>query len=134
MSSGLEKLRSIGVQKIHEQTHIARHHVKALLHESFDNISRVHFLGFISILEREYGVDLSELKAKGEEFYTDETTEVEQDGKVFVTLKKKKNYKYHSYYLEKFFVLCLNLNLSSTRTSFFLNCIFVPYISYSIPE
>ena len=92
MSSGLEKLRSIGVQKIHEQTHIARHHVKALLHESFDNISRVHFLGFISILEREYGVDLSELKAKGEEFYTDETTEVEQDGKVFVTLKKKKNY------------------------------------------
>ena len=64
MSSGLEKLRSIGAQKIHEQTHIARQHAQALLHESFDDMSRIHFLGFISILEREYSVDLSDLKAK----------------------------------------------------------------------
>ncbi|MEA2092106.1 MAG: hypothetical protein U9O83_07065 [Campylobacterota bacterium] len=92
MSNGFDRLKSIGAQKIHEQTHIARHHAQALLHESFDDINRIHFLGFISILEREYGVDLSDLKTKGEEFYSGETTKVEEEVKVFVTPKKKKNY------------------------------------------
>jgi len=65
MSYGLERLKEIGAQKIHEKTHISRAHVQAVLHESFDGLNKIHFLGFISILEREYDVDLSDLKAKG---------------------------------------------------------------------
>ncbi len=92
MSEELQALRSIGAQKIHEQTHIARHHAQALLHESFDDMTKVQFLGFISILQREYSVDLSELKLKGEEFYGAKTSSHEQSTKVFVTPKKKKSY------------------------------------------
>ena len=91
MSDGFDKLKSIGAQKIHEQTHIARHHMQALLHETFDDMNKIQFLGFISILEREYSVDLSELKANAEEFYAEETTKVQQETKVFVEPKKKKN-------------------------------------------
>jgi hypothetical protein len=92
MSDGLSKLKSIGAQKIHEQTHIARQHVQAVLHETFDDITKIHLLGFISILEREYSVDLSDLKEKAKIFYAGENLSDEQDTKVFVSPKKKKNY------------------------------------------
>ena len=92
MSDGLGKLKGIGAQKIHEQTHIARQHVQAVLHETFDDMTKIQLLGFISILEREYSVDLSSLKVKGEDFYAGESPKNEQDTKVFVSPKKKKNY------------------------------------------
>ncbi|MEA1892499.1 MAG: hypothetical protein U9N33_07285 [Campylobacterota bacterium] len=92
MSEGFEKLKDIGAQKIHEQTHIVRQHAQAILHESFDDMSRIQFFGFLSILEREYSVDLSELRLKGEEFYGS-SANAEEHSKVFVIPKKKKSYK-----------------------------------------
>ena len=58
---GLEKLREIGAHKIFEQTHIARKFVEDILKGNFSTMNRVQFAGFISILEREYNVDLHEL-------------------------------------------------------------------------
>lgn len=69
MSEGLEKLRSIGAQKIHEQTHIAHKYVQSLLHESFEGMQKVQLLGFISIMEREYGVDLTPLRESAIEYF-----------------------------------------------------------------
>ncbi len=92
MSNGFDKLKSIGAQKIHEQTHIARHHAQAILHESFDDMTKIQLLGFISILERDYHVDLTTLKTKVDEFFSAETVTEEQDIKVFVSPKKKKSY------------------------------------------
>ena len=62
MNKGLKKLKSIGSQKIHETTHISKAHVQAILDEKFDNLHSVQLAGFVSILEREYDIDLSELK------------------------------------------------------------------------
>ncbi|NOR57331.1 MAG: hypothetical protein GQ474_02290 [Sulfurimonas sp.] len=92
MSDGLSRLKGIGAQKIHEQTHIARQHVQAVLHETFDDMTKIQLLGFISILEREYSVDLSALKEKGQEFYSEESIKHEPDTKVFVSPKKKKSH------------------------------------------
>lgn len=69
MSEGLEKLRSIGAQKIHEQTHISQRYVQALLHESFEGMQKVQLFGFISILEREYDVDLESLRERANEYF-----------------------------------------------------------------
>jgi len=69
MSEGLEKLRSIGAQKIHEQTHIAHRYVQDILHESFEGMQRVQLMGFISILEREYDVDLTPLRESGAVYF-----------------------------------------------------------------
>ncbi|MBA1432981.1 MAG: hypothetical protein FAF04_05190 [Epsilonproteobacteria bacterium] len=65
MSEALEKLKDIGAQKIYEDTHIPVEHVQAILYESFDGLNKIQFIGFISILEREYGEDLSSIRSRG---------------------------------------------------------------------
>ena len=92
-NDGLQRLKEIGAQKIYEDTHIPVIHIQALLHESFDGLTKLHFIGFISILQREYNIDLSELKNAGVAYY-DEKNPVEettQDG-IFIAPKKHKNF------------------------------------------
>lgn len=70
MSIGIDKLKKIGVQKIHENTHISRAHIEAIFQENFEDMhNKVQLNGFLSILEREYGVDLSDLKSKANEHF-----------------------------------------------------------------
>ncbi len=60
--TGLEKLQEIGAQRIFEQTHIAKRFVEDILRQNFSSMNKIQFTGFISILEREYNVDLHELR------------------------------------------------------------------------
>lgn len=90
MNEALERLQSIGAQKIYEKTHIPVEHVQALLHESFDSFSKVQFMGFISILQREYQIDLTELRNKGLENFQAQKKRPEGEG-VFIASKKKTN-------------------------------------------
>lgn len=92
MSSGFDKLKSIGTQKIHEATHIARAHVKSILEENFEDMSSVQFNGFLSILEREYSVDLSDLKKRAKEYFESNASSIrkEKSASVFLAHKKKK--------------------------------------------
>lgn len=69
MSEDFEKLKSIGIQKIHEATHIPRVHVQAVLDENFEDLHSVQLAGFISILEREYSLNLSKLRNKAKEYF-----------------------------------------------------------------
>ncbi|WP_345992648.1 hypothetical protein [Sulfurimonas sp. HSL-1716] len=70
MNEDFEKLKAIGAQKIYEKTHIARKNVEYILTKSFDKIPKIQFRGFISILEREYHLDLSELLDEYEQQHT----------------------------------------------------------------
>ena len=90
MKEGFEKLQELGAQKIHEDTHIARAHVQAVIHESFEDLNRVQFLGFVSILEREYNLDLSELKNSGLLFFDEDTLSTPEKKGVFVLSKQEK--------------------------------------------
>lgn len=92
MTDGLQKLKDIGAQKIHEKTHISRQHVQGILYESFEGMNKIQFIGFISILEREYGVELDNLKAKGLEYFSGETSYENPNNQVFVVPKKKKSF------------------------------------------
>lgn len=92
-NDGLQKLKDIGAQKIYEDTHIPVEHIQAIIHESFDGLTKIHFMGFISILQREYNIDLSELKNAGVAYY-DERNPVEattEDG-IFIAPKKQRNF------------------------------------------
>jgi hypothetical protein len=73
MSDSLDKLKNIGAQKIYEDTHIPAEHVQAILYESFEGLSKIQFIGFISILEREYGEDLGDVRAAGIAYFNDKT-------------------------------------------------------------
>ncbi|MGA9045419.1 hypothetical protein [Sulfuricurvum sp.] len=57
-----EDLQALGTEKIHERTHISRDKIELVLTKSYGEIGRVQFMGYMSILEREYGLDLSGIK------------------------------------------------------------------------
>ncbi|MDD2357951.1 MAG: hypothetical protein PHX13_08570 [Thiovulaceae bacterium] len=67
MSEDFEKLKKIGAQKIYEKTHISVTNIDYIFNKSFDKIPKVQFRGFISILEREYKLDLQDILADYEQ-------------------------------------------------------------------
>jgi len=93
MSENIEKLQEIGAQKIQADTHIPLEHVQALLNENFDRFSKIQFLGFIAILEREYDVDLTEFRQKGIAYFAEEEKKVSEipHQDLFVSPVKKRN-------------------------------------------
>lgn len=59
---GFGKLKELGSKTIASETHIQVVHVENILNKEFEHFQKPQFFGFISILEREYKVDLSPLK------------------------------------------------------------------------
>ena len=96
MNENLQKLKSIGVQKIHEKTHIPRVHVESLLNENFENMNSVQLSGFIYVLEREYLLDLSDLKKSSADYFQNSKTSPKKENNtlLFRASKKKRNYTF----------------------------------------
>mgnify|MGYP000010573623 CR=1 FL=1 len=90
MSEGYEKLKLIGIQRIHEDTHIAREHIVAVINGNFQELHKVQFLGFVSILEREYNLELQELKQRGLAYYQEQSSVENSHTGVFVVAKSNK--------------------------------------------
>jgi len=93
MSEDFDKLKKIGVQKIHEKTHIARTHIEAIFNENFEGMGSVQLLGFISIFEREYNLDLSELKNKAREYFKSQKIDeenIKKEVKIFAAASQRK--------------------------------------------
>ena len=59
---GFNKLQELGSKAITAATHIPTAHVESILNKEFDTFQKPQFFGFLSILEREYKIDLSALK------------------------------------------------------------------------
>lgn len=55
----LEYLKGIGVKEINKATKLATNKIEDILQKRFDNIDSVRTKGFITMIEREYGLDLS---------------------------------------------------------------------------
>ncbi len=67
-----EALKALGADEIVAKTHIIRHNVDALLNKSFDKFGKVQFNGFVSILEREFRIDLTSYKDEYRAFHSEE--------------------------------------------------------------
>jgi len=89
MLKELDTLREIGAQKIYEDTHIALKYVQSVIHESFEDLDKIQFLGFVSILEREYKQDLSSLRQKGLDYFETEYVQEPINTEVFTIPKTK---------------------------------------------
>jgi len=65
------------------KTNIAEKNIEAIINNEFDKIRKTNAIGFISIIEREYNADLSELKKQALEYYEtvyeDTTVTLSQD-------------------------------------------------------
>jgi len=91
MSNGIDKLKEIGAQKIYEQTHVSKEHIQAILHNSFEDLNKVQIIGFISILEREYKVDLSETKEHANDYFEQLPVDEDHNKEIFVAVREKKS-------------------------------------------
>ncbi len=89
---GYEKLQEIGAQALHEDTHIPKEHARGLVDADFTNMNKIQFVGFISIVEREYGIKLGRLKEKGLEYFKENTQDFTIAQKLFVPQSKKKRF------------------------------------------
>jgi hypothetical protein len=118
MSDPIQKLKSIGAQKIYEDTHIALVYVKSVINENFDGLNRVQFVGFVSILEREYDLDLSALKAKGLIFFDAQEPNDKNSKGVFVVPKRKQKmtYIYIAIVAIIFLIVAIGTNMQETKT------------------
>lgn len=79
--TGLEQLQEIGVKKISDTTHIPFPHIENILNKRYDSFQKPQFFGFLSILEREYKVDLSEMRQAYLSSCTQENVAVESQEK-----------------------------------------------------
>jgi hypothetical protein len=66
-----ELLEEQSVKSISKKTMISEDDISNLVLKNFDNLNRTKMFGFISILEREYDVDLVDIKSDAEEFYAE---------------------------------------------------------------
>ena len=64
-----EILENNTVKDISIKTNIAEDNIEALIANEFDKIRKTNAIGFLSIIEREYGADLSSLKKQALEYY-----------------------------------------------------------------
>ena len=64
-----EILEENSIKSISERTNISEENLDALFNKDFDLLKRVKALGFISIIEREYGADLAALKKDAIAYY-----------------------------------------------------------------
>ncbi len=68
------------LKSISQRTNISEENLEALFDESFEYLTKVKALGFLSIIEREYGIDVTEIKKRAKEYY--ETHNPDEDGLV----------------------------------------------------
>ncbi|MBA3026670.1 MAG: helix-turn-helix domain-containing protein [Sulfurimonas sp.] len=131
MSENFTKLKEIGLAEISEQTHISKQHIEALIQENFKALKKVQFLGFLSILERDYQLDLSELKERGLKFYSD--AESVKPASVFVEKRSKKSSK-GIYVLIALiiFILAIYYSLGSDKTDIEVNATQVQSVTQEI--
>lgn len=60
MEEIVSKLKNIGLHEVSRKTHISQNKVEAILEKDFASLDRTSTVGFVKILEREYGLDFSE--------------------------------------------------------------------------
>ncbi len=85
----LDTIKAHDIETIHHRTKIPPQSIKALLSREFSQFHKVQFLGFVSIFEREFSVDLSTFK---EEYFLalGGTQEVTPQAESFVSSKDTK--------------------------------------------
>jgi len=115
MSYSLEELRELGTQKIHNDTHIIKSHIDSILNEDFESINKVQMFGFLSIIEKEYDLDLTHIRENAKEFYKEQEADSQEHGGVFVIASKNK--KSSIFYIILIFIVFITVAFLSLEAT-----------------
>ncbi len=58
----LDQLKEIGIDELHEKTHISIHSLKIILERRYDAINTIQFRGFLSIIEGNLNINMDPLR------------------------------------------------------------------------
>ncbi len=89
-----EDLQELGSEKIHEKTHISRDKIELVLTKSYGELGKVQFMGFISILEREYNLDLNDIREEYTAFWNEHKPSVSQQSSSILQAKSNSKQKW----------------------------------------
>ena len=64
----LDQLKEIGVDELHEKTHISIHSLKIILEQRFDAINTIQYRGFLSIIEGNLNINMDPLREAYDEY------------------------------------------------------------------
>lgn len=92
--NGVEYLIGLGLQKVADKTFIYVDELTNFLNGNFKNINKTKAMGFIQILQREYNIDLSDLKDKYVEYIQENKPEAKyKEPLIMEDVKSEKNTK-----------------------------------------
>ncbi|MEA2110638.1 MAG: hypothetical protein U9P71_01185 [Campylobacterota bacterium] len=113
MQSGLEYLKTINIRDIHVKTHISYANIEAILNKSYSKLERVNLTGFISILQREYAVDLSDFLEEFEQYRLENAPAEIEKTNIRLNYKSKKRSKRAGWILLLLLTIALGFFYSS---------------------
>jgi hypothetical protein len=93
MQEGFIFLKTLSIQEIHEKTHISFANIDAILNRSYGKLEKVNLTGFVSILQREYEIDLSDFMAEFEQYSQENVPQKPQRVDTFRIQKTQKSSK-----------------------------------------
>ncbi|MDY0327571.1 MAG: hypothetical protein RBR07_04925 [Arcobacteraceae bacterium] len=64
-----EKLKSMKIDEIYNKTYVAHNNIEAIVNKEFNKLNRFKTFGFINIIEKKFGFDLSDLKAEADVYF-----------------------------------------------------------------
>lgn len=64
----LDQLKEIGIDELHEKTHISIHSLKIILESRYDDINTIQYRGFLSIIESNMHIDMNPLRRAYDEY------------------------------------------------------------------
>jgi hypothetical protein len=78
-----EKLKSMKIDEIYNKTYVAHNNIEAIVNKEFNKLNRFKTFGFINIIEKKFGFDLSDLKAEADIYFKsiekDKVVEVKEE-------------------------------------------------------
>ncbi len=86
MSDILDPIKKHDITTIQHRTKISQYNIQALFERDFSKMRKVQFLGFVSILEREFNIDLASYR---EEFFTSQGVELSQTPEIELFVSKE---------------------------------------------
>ncbi|WP_457603221.1 hypothetical protein [Nitratifractor sp.] len=110
-----EILEEHTLESISERTRIPVENLESLVHGEWDRLKKVQALGFISILEREYGADLSDLRQECRNYFDSQRP---PERRISVASEEVVHREGHP--LSKFLILLILLGLAYGSWYFFV--------------
>ena len=62
MNEAIEKIKEIGLDKVHEKTHVSIKSLEDIVNQRFDAIHHIQLTGFLNIIENELHIDVSSIR------------------------------------------------------------------------